>query len=533
MRGCVAAVLSRIATRLRAWARRDVGVSRSVFALLASIAVAGTAFAQDTPAAPAERFAGEARLGSQPPIPAHIELNWLGDVVTGTISIPGGRFELHDATGVETIVGGFRGAGGNGTLTLRTDDDRLSGVFDLAGQSGTITAQRTTLDAEAFFRPPEQRMDLTTQQWLQDLDRLVDILAREHGSPFHRIPAEQFEREVGQVRAAIPGLDAIQVALGFGRLAALIGDGHTSVDLPHGRPRLPIDVYWFEDGLRVVGIQARHRGLLGARLVAVDDVPVAEVAQRLRDYIPQGETAQFHRARVPGLVNDPDVLRSIGLGAAASFAFTLERDGAQARVEVVADEAGERATLGRGQPPWQRNPEQGFRVEPLTDGSIYVNWRSYDGLAERGEALLQTLEARPPRRLIIDLRDNHGGDYTVGRAFIEAIRQRPWLDRKGVLYVLVGRSTFSAAMTNAVDFRKTTEAILVGEPAGAAPNNWQEVRQFHLPNSGLRVRVSTRHYEFLPGKPALVPDHRVPPEPGDWASEQDAGVRFILAQPVP
>ncbi|MDH5832841.1 hypothetical protein [Luteimonas kalidii] len=39
-------------------------------------------------------------------------------------------------------------------------------VFDLAGQSGTITAQRIILDAEAFFRPPEQRMDLGTGQWL-------------------------------------------------------------------------------------------------------------------------------------------------------------------------------------------------------------------------------------------------------------------------------------------------------------------------------------------------------------------------------
>ena len=109
---------------------------------------------------------------------------------------------------------------------------------------------------------------------------------------------------------------------------------------------------------------------------------------------------------------------------------------------------------------------------------------------------------------------------------------RPWLNQRGLLYVLIGRKTFSAAMTNAVDFKNTTDAILVGEPAGAAPNNWQEVRRFHLPNSGLRVRVSTRYYEFLPGKSEVLPDLNVRPEPGDWGSPQDGGVRLILAQPV-
>ena len=55
-------------------------------------------------------------------------------------------------------------------------------------------------------------------------------------------------------------------------------------------------------------------------------------------------------------------------------------------------------------------------------------------------------------------------------------------------------------MTNAVDFKTTTNTILVGEPAGASPNNWPEVRSFTLPNSGLRVGVSTRYNEFLPGE---------------------------------
>jgi hypothetical protein len=505
----------------------------SAFLLLVLTAIGGTVAGQGASAAATERFAGEAQVGSQPPFSVHLELRRSGDAVTGTVSIPGGSFELVEAQGVDTIVGRFHGAGGSGALTLRVVGDVLTGVFDLAGQPGAITARRTPEDAQTFFRPPEQRFDLATAQWLEDLDRLVEILMREHAAPFHRISREQFKREVARVRAAIPELDGIAVALEFRKLGSLIGDGHTSVALPQGRPRLPIEFYWFEGGLRAVGVPVTHRSLLGARLVAVNDVPATEVAERLRAYTAQGETQWFDRAGVPELVNNPDVLRAIGIGATPP-AFTLETaDGAQSQVEIAAvAEAGELVTLGDGAPLWQRNETQGFWSEWLADGSVYVNWRSYDGLADHGVALLQKLDAKHPRRLITDLRDNDGGDYTVGRAFIEEIKSRPWLSRRDVLYVMIGRKTFSAAMTNAVDFKHTTQAILVGEPAGAAPSNWQEVQRFHLQNSGLRVGVSTRHYEFLPGEPEVLPDRHVPPEPSDWTSPQDAGVRLVLAQPV-
>ena len=162
---------------------------------------------------------------------------------------------------------------------------------------------------------------------------------------------------------------------------------------------------------------------------------------------------------------------------------------------------------------------------------MYVNWRTYDDLAAKSTALLTELDRRRPRKLIIDLRDSGGGDFNKGREFIAQIKSRVWLDRKGALFVLTGRQTFSAAMTNAVDFRKTTNATLIGEPPGAAPNNWQEVRFFHLPNSGLRVGISTRYYAFLPGENAVRPDIIVPPEIADWTNGPDAAVRRAISLP--
>lgn len=508
-------------------------IARALGALLCLVLGAGigSASAQELPNA-MERFAGETQIESQPPLRVHMELRRAGAAVEASISMPIGTFEVTATEAQGRISGRFTGAGGEGDMSLVIDGDALTGSFTLGAAHGTISARRTLLDAEAFFQPPEERLDLTTAQWLEDLDRLAEILTQQHGSPFHRLSRAEFEREVTRTRAALPDLDGIGAALAFHKLAALPGDGHTEVALPRVQRRLPVELFWFEDGLRLVGVATEHQNRLGARLVAVNGVSVDEVVEELRAFIPAGETEGFIRAGLPSLVGNPDMLSAAGIGD-ASVTLSLEAGtGARNEIELTAASAADDlAILNGAQPLWRRHADREFWTEVLADGSVYVNWRSYRDLADNAAALLRDLDAAHPPRLIVDLRDNTGGDYHAGRAFIDEIRRRPWLNQPGVLYVLVGRATFSAAMTNAVDFKTTTNAVLVGEPAGAAPNNWQEVRRFTLPNSGLSVGVSTRYYEFLPGAAELRPDLQVPPEPGDWGADLDAGVRLILAQP--
>jgi hypothetical protein len=69
-----------------------------------------------------------------------------------------------------------------------------------------------------------------------------------------------------------------------------------------------------------------------------------------------------------------------------------------------------------------------------------------------------------PDKLVIDLRQNSGGDYTVGeRWLIHPIRDLASINRKGHLFALAGTLTFSAAMNNAAQFRSQTAALLAGQ----------------------------------------------------------------------
>ena len=175
--------------------------------------------------------------------------------------------------------------------------------------------------------------------------------------------------------------------------------------------------------------------------------------------------------------------------------------------------------------------EQFWTVYWVDLQTLYVNFRGYENLARNADHLFGELDRLRPARLIIDLRDNGGGDYEKGRRLlIDPIKQRPWINSRGRLFVMIGRGTFSAAMVNAVDFDVMTEALLVGEPIGEQPNSYQEVRQFTLPNSGLTVGVSTKWYAFVPGDAAneVRPDIVAPPRWDDWLSPRDSAVERVL-----
>jgi hypothetical protein len=75
-----------------------------------------------------------------------------------------------------------------------------------------------------------------------------------------------------------------------------------------------------------------------------------------------------------------------------------------------------------------------------------------------------------PEKVMIDLPENEGGDFNVGMKYlIEPLAKDSDINQKGHLFVLIGPDTFSAAMSNAGQFRMKTQATLVGQTHRRAP----------------------------------------------------------------
>jgi hypothetical protein len=71
----------------------------------------------------------------------------------------------------------------------------------------------------------------------------------------------------------------------------------------------------------------------------------------------------------------------------------------------------------------------------------------------------------------------------------------------------------------------------VGEPTGGAPNMYGDATQHTMPNSGLKVYLSTRYWEF--GRPdddrqAVEPDIRVEMTGSSYFAGRDPVLQAIL-----
>ena len=73
----------------------------------------------------------------------------------------------------------------------------------------------------------------------------------------------------------------------------------------------------------------------------------------------------------------------------------------------------------------------------------------------------------------------------------------PNLNRRGHFFVVIGRSTQSAA-ENLVDrLQRDTEAVFVGEPTGERPNMYGDAQPFVLPESKIVVNISSLYWQDM------------------------------------
>lgn len=390
---------------------------------------------------------------------------------------------------------------------------------------------------------PNATTNITPDAWRADLRYLAVELPRRHKNAFHTITREEFADEVAKLDAAIPRLTNDESLVGLMRIAALVGDGHTHLDLPPSFTRYPIELHWFGIELRVVAAGAQYQAALGARVIAVGDVPLADLIKRTTELVPRDETEGRTRETAAMQLTSPEVLHGLRVIADRERApFVLENSaGERVNVTLAPVRVGDYSSwrmAGAEQPPlYLRNLSEPWWTEFLPDTqTVYFSFTGYPQEAEfreRANALGKLLDDSHARRLVIDLRRNEGGDFQRFRALLlPIIEGRSAINRAGGLFVIIGPGTFSAAGVSALDLRNRAHAILVGAPAGIRPNHYGDHGEFLLPNSGLRISYATQFHQFgAETDTEIAPDKRIEATWEDFRAGRDPIMEWILSNP--
>lgn len=372
--------------------------------------------------------------------------------------------------------------------------------------------------------------------WTQDIHQYRKTITRKHKNPFTRVSKEEFSKSCDQLISALPDLNDDAAHVQLCRIAASIGDGHTTVHMM-AKHIYPLSFYWFEDGLRLLAIENTHEKLLGSKVLYINGVPVEQVVAMVATLIPHENMAQL-KLQVPNYLNNAEVLFGLGIikdKSACKYIFDI---GSRVEPEVELDAVPiEKMNEFRSSLAWTKpekpmlkneNSDQLYWFKVLEkQNAVYVQYKTcrlMDGysFSTLVEEVMHEIDQMDKPKLIIDLRSNGGGNSSIFAPMLREVSKRLFLNQNDKLFVLIGRRTFSSAILNAMDMRNETNATLLGEASGGKPNHFGEVKNATLKNSGLRFTWSVKYFKVTEGDPdSIIPDQEIPIEYTDYKAGRD------------
>ncbi len=445
--------------------------------------------------------------------------------------------------------------------------------------------------------------ELSAEQAQRDLRILKRALVDLHPGLYRYATPAQIDAGFAAAQAEVAGgASRAQLYLLATRLAAAVRCGHTWVNPANqppavqamlGRQTLPLVLRWVEGRILVVA-SAAPAVPAGSELLAIEGLSPAKIAAALMPYLRADGSSDGKRlVQLDDDANGGAMQRLFPLlfpPGPEGWRLRLA-NGREVRAPVLTAAEREQALRAAGwrerDPAWRLRVDAGVAVLTLPsfafwdhrfDGAAFLD-RTFDELAQRGID-----------RLVIDLRDNEGGDDALGRALLSHLIARPYtqpgsrresayervpyvvaryldtwdfgfFDRtglvtktagrnwalpdspptvvmpaarpfKGRVVALVGPNNSSAGYLLARDLKASGAATLLGRPTGGNRRglNGGQLAWITLPASGAAVDIPLVA-NFAPGDPpdaSVQPDVVVRPRWADVAAGVDTELAAAL-----
>lgn len=385
------------------------------------------------------------------------------------------------------------------------------------------------LDAFAQTHPGGGQVVATPEGRRADIEVFrTQFLAADHA--YAAAARVEAEARLDRLAAQADGVSQAYFELELARIVALADNGHTtSFAGPRSRRYNRADIRFvpFGEDFYVLRAKQADADLLGARLVAIDARPIAELRAAAR--ATQGGTPAWRDRSIDYLLESPEQLHALGLSRQddnAVYRFAL-RDGRVLERRIAVDppnpnrprtnaerwlypaplpeEQGQwRAALVADAAPWAlQDPDDPFRwrAAPEIDGLVIEMRQNNDGEHQTIASALDEFRAAianvRPRNLVLDMRMNGGGDLNTTRDFMKSL---PHLV-PGRIFVLTSPWTFSAAISSTGHLKQEGGArvTIVGENVGDRLNFFSEGDVVTLPNSQAMMLNATERHDYVTG----------------------------------
>ncbi len=367
---------------------------------------------------------------------------------------------------------------------------------------------------------------LPTKDWHDDLDFLQIKLEERHANLFHTCSKEDFLHGINKLKSLSDSISEKELIIRISELIAQVGDAHTFLDFRNqdgfNFQRIPLDVYPFEDGLFVTKAPKEYQEYIGSEIISINGITIDSIFERVKN-IGYNENEFTKLISVSRFIVYPEVLKR--------FKFIENAD--SVTLEMNKSESSRVLKFK----PVDKDSIKWISAHNKVPGDLPIAYRNNDSIfwysyekenkllyvqlnrcTENNSHKFETLSdeivkitsERAPRRLVLDLRRNIGGNSALTYPLIYALSHYEKKVPEGQIFVITGRLTLSASIVLCAEIRKYCKPIFIGEPTGAAPNLYGENSYWlTLPNSQLKISYSSEW--FQPAGP-FVKDNWVSPD---------------------
>ena len=391
---------------------------------------------------------------------------------------------------------------------------------------------------------------ITNKQWQEDLKFLQETVHQDYSFLFKKTTASDFDKAVEKLHNDIPNLQEHEIVIGLAKVVASFKYGHTVLGFryqPHAFHQLPLNFYQFNDGIFIQGVHKDYEKALGARVVAIDGVPIDKALKAVYPVVP-AENDQFFKANAGIYLSIPEVLHAQGIIKKLSntVELSLEKNGKTFKQSFKSLPKGDRVPTSYGliqqdsiwmdsryqdsTPYYLKNLDKIYYYEYLPEQkTVYVRHSQIqddpsEDIPTFYNRLFDFIETNEVERLVIDVRLNGGGNNYKNKPIIKNIIKSKKIDKVGNLYVLIGRRTFSACQNLVNEMSNYTNAIFIGEPTSENVNFYGDNNRVELPNSKIPAYLSFAWWQDKPqweGRDWLAPHIAVDMGSDDYILNRD------------
>lgn len=379
----------------------------------------------------------------------------------------------------------------------------------------------------------------------EDIEYFKDTYLKMHPGFKNPIIKKEFlERYANIVESIDKPMTKQELFFELSQLIVPLEDGHAIIRYADEKFFLPVQFRWLEEGLVVINSKCDLEK--GDKILQINDKQPDDLLNELKNII-SSENIYWVKVRASEMLREKYILNYLGcVDGYNSTSIKIQKPDGSIKTHTVYLSSGLKAYMSS-----QTSTTPYYKELKDYNAAVLVVPKCENNALYKStlNKFFQYVRDNGISRIVVDLRDNSGGDSRVLDEFLKYVdinevdyfydhtsyklikkieHQNDWL-YNGKIYIATSNNTFSSAVLFAGVIKYNGIGLTIGEPTGNATIRYGYSNRYTLPNTRLEYIVTSRRW-ILPNtgyKPTVEPDIFLPCKIENIINETDPIVEWL------